>query len=889
MARRIQLRRDTAAAWSAANPILAQGEVGVDITNNKLKIGDGTTAWNTLGYWDDKEPSGFDGTYASLTGTPNLADVATSGDYEDLINTPAIPDLANVSQDIIPDTDVTYDLGSPTNRFRDLYLSGNTINLGGVELSTTADGSLKVLGGITTGNSFNGFAPNTNSVLGTVSADRKTLTFVPPLQTGWTLEPTIKLGTWHQEQPTTDEPTFSWNYANGEVNSVTVLTGGSGYDFNDIMFTDGEIDTGIFYINPNPNEVYTITGVDESQRRFELLDPFVVDATSEFTVDMVNKTVTGTATATGVIRGLTYQMTFGLKYRTFEGVPLDGIMVDSAATTVTVDSGVTLLASQVVNFLYLRWQEGSWILNEESVPNLVGGAFNPETDVWFSFDKQQFNETFAPLLSDGPSSGTVSGPLSAVGNSSVSGDLTVTGDVTVDGDLYVSPNSLYLGNLKLSTTDDTTLLINDAPLSGGNASTGDVTFSGVKVIGAGTASGDGAGYSTLELVPDNTLYNNNQYLVVDPTAPSHIHVRAGGTQDASNAELFLGGEQKYVRVSDFNGVRLQDQRVNNNYYYFASPDIQGGNWYYDDNAGLSFVIVASDNNALLGTRADEFLNNPQNILNFSDGTTTYPLTSAGSLNNLGGGTYRIGVNEAPPPEAGGAVNLVSVEFVINSIAINYLEVQNNDFRVQVVDDVRITGGDIVRLSNNSPTEPITIITDYNNTEKTWAFNPDGSLTFPNASGNINVTNSYINLSSPNGVELQYDSGKGLMGIEVGEAYIKPSDSTGTLTAEWLFLAPTAGEGSSPAKIVFPDLTEQTTAWDPNNTDWAAIIGPAIQFNGLPVGTRFTQPVPLTSKGAEGDAAGTVAFDGSYIYYCTATWTDGVADIWKRVAWSADTW
>ena len=51
----------------------------------------------------------------------------------------------------------------------------------------------------------------------------------------------------------------------------------------------------------------------------------------------------------------------------------------------------------------------------------------------------------------------------------------------------------------------------------------------------------------------------------------------------------------------------------------------------------------------------------------------------------------------------------------------------------------------------------------------------------------------------------------------------------------------------------------------------------------------TGPVPTTSNGASGDTLGTVAFDSNYIYYCTATYTDGVADIWKRVAWSGDTW
>ena len=47
-------------------------------------------------------------------------------------------------------------------------------------------------------------------------------------------------------------------------------------------------------------------------------------------------------------------------------------------------------------------------------------------------------------------------------------------------------------------------------------------------------------------------------------------------------------------------------------------------------------------------------------------------------------------------------------------------------------------------------------------------------------------------------------------------------------------------------------------------------------------------VPASSIGANGDNEGIVAVDNNYIYYCTANY-DGVTNIWKRVAWSSDTW
>ena len=50
MADRIQIRRDTKARWADLNPILAAGEMGFEIDNNRLKIGNGITAWNSLPY-----------------------------------------------------------------------------------------------------------------------------------------------------------------------------------------------------------------------------------------------------------------------------------------------------------------------------------------------------------------------------------------------------------------------------------------------------------------------------------------------------------------------------------------------------------------------------------------------------------------------------------------------------------------------------------------------------------------------------------------------------------------------------------------------------------------------------------------------------------------------
>jgi hypothetical protein len=48
MAVTIKLRRGTAAQWAAANTVLQEGELGLDLDTNKIYVGDGTTSYDSL-------------------------------------------------------------------------------------------------------------------------------------------------------------------------------------------------------------------------------------------------------------------------------------------------------------------------------------------------------------------------------------------------------------------------------------------------------------------------------------------------------------------------------------------------------------------------------------------------------------------------------------------------------------------------------------------------------------------------------------------------------------------------------------------------------------------------------------------------------------------------
>lgn len=63
---RFRVKRDTAANFTSANTVLLEGEFGLETDTRKLKLGDGSTAWNSLDYLDasfwpyDNTTSGLD-------------------------------------------------------------------------------------------------------------------------------------------------------------------------------------------------------------------------------------------------------------------------------------------------------------------------------------------------------------------------------------------------------------------------------------------------------------------------------------------------------------------------------------------------------------------------------------------------------------------------------------------------------------------------------------------------------------------------------------------------------------------------------------------------------------------------------------------------------------
>ena len=302
-------------------------------------------------------------------------------------------------------------------------------------------------------------------------------------------------------------------------------------------------------------------------------------------------------------------------------------------------------------------------------------------------------------------------------------DLTDTTSLLFDGN-YSSLSGSPTIPADVSDLTDTQGLLNN--------STGDVTFNGVKVIGAGTASGDGLGYSTLELVPDGTL-NTDQYIVVDPTAPNHIHLRAGGTQDASTAALFLGGELNYVRAVDGNGVRLNNaQFVPDTAYFAVTTDYDSATWSTDESGNHWIDIIISDpfnptrDATPINTAGSRFAQYPtRNSIEVFTGSSLFTVSGNGQAYTLGNPyNYRIGTVEAPPANP---TTLESLDYRLNTFNERYLYLENNTLEAYA-DTVSVFSGQTIDLVTG--TGNIRIATDDNDNSYSWYFNSNGTLTFP---------------------------------------------------------------------------------------------------------------------------------------------------------------
>ena len=91
-------------------------------------------------YNDERLLTNTDSAYLKSVIDSDYMDSLLSDNYLDSAEAQSIIDsnFQNLSQSIIPDSDEAYDLGSPTKKFKDLYLSGTTLTIGNISISDSS-------------------------------------------------------------------------------------------------------------------------------------------------------------------------------------------------------------------------------------------------------------------------------------------------------------------------------------------------------------------------------------------------------------------------------------------------------------------------------------------------------------------------------------------------------------------------------------------------------------------------------------------------------------------------------------------------------------------------------------------------------------------------------
>jgi hypothetical protein len=104
----IKLKRSTTASAVPTTSDLEDGEIAVNINDKKVFVRNG----------------------GSIVTVANFNESAV--------------DLTSIGSNLLPTTTTTFDLGSSSKRWRDLYLSGNTIDLNGATISSDGTGTISI-------------------------------------------------------------------------------------------------------------------------------------------------------------------------------------------------------------------------------------------------------------------------------------------------------------------------------------------------------------------------------------------------------------------------------------------------------------------------------------------------------------------------------------------------------------------------------------------------------------------------------------------------------------------------------------------------------------------------------------------------------------------------
>jgi len=558
---------------------------------------------------------------AANLGMKGYVDSVAGGTSYDNANVRAY--LTSFDGNIVPSANVTYSLGDNTHRWRDLYLSGNTIFLGDATI-TTEGGRL-----VTTGAAISpptgavGFAnvqfeaPTDFAQIRSYYVDNN-FGYTANLKS-WTTAPIV----WDQLRSAKfyensliiggATPGFSaldtsgGRFANavctldttGNIASITITDGGVGYDSYYPYYATDPTGYNSNYIGQS----YTGSPTGATFRRIDLIPTTASD------LGNVAYLIRGYSGGPDITRGPaaptvgsnTYTWT-GNSGSTFS-ITIDWTANMSTSWSYTPALPALTSAQEWQDWLldYQSTNDYGWLiasgsggsvggyqavydyLNREALPNIL--TYDIDNAIWYVNNNIINNAGTTATISDNKFSvefGRTAIGYTTVENSygnpvywsrglsadtgiSSGGDMTVAGDLRVTGDLYVSPTSIYMGDLRISAADGN-LKVNTGIKFADNttqttAYTGS-TYSNINVTAYLTTEGyakttgiTAANVGMKGYVDSQSYYSNTKVstYLADSTAKTF------GGNVTIEGNLFVNGNVTYISV---NNVAIGDNIIN---------------------------------------------------------------------------------------------------------------------------------------------------------------------------------------------------------------------------------------------------------------------------------------------------------------------------------------
>ena len=393
--------------------------------------------------------------------------------------------------------------------------------------------------------------------------------------------------------------------------------------------------------------------------------------------------------------------------------------------------------------------------------------------------------------------------------------------------------------------------------------------------------------STMTFTPDQGY--SYQALVLDPTAPGHIHLRGpsgSGNIDEPAANLFLGGELSSFEVgASYGGAPNVFVHSNGNTWTFGTdgnlvtPGLVGtyiksapggymGIAAIDDGGDLPAQLVSINSNSGLGTTAiSAYANNATIQANINGDIKSWNFDNAGNL-TLPGNTFAVNYANGTQVSLGGGLPLANGSSNIN------INTANGNVTVSVAGTANI-----LEISNSLATL---------NSNLTLVPAPD-SYSIIQSTGELDI---YSGDGNAAGFNLNIIAGTGNAGGGVGIFGGSGTGTGGGNVTIWGGWADTVGTGGrvdiqggaagrggdiliagGPSTNVFSPVTGnveiiggnvRVKAWtfdDTGNLTFGVAAGPE------PVIRWSTAPVSNTSEGYAGQAA----YDsGGNLFVCVAT-------------------